>query len=119
MIMSNILDAVGTFHIFSKMYGLTVFSVNPKNFLVEITIFDFIFYFSTITFHVCCYINFWRSFTVFDTHSSEIVNLTIPILISVGMAIQFINVISQFFLRFRIYEIFQRLMAVDLKVKCI
>lgn len=113
---SSILNAVASFHTFSKIFGLTVFTVNPKNLQIKISVFDILFYSAAIIFQVCSYIHFWRTFKLLDSHSSEIVNLTVPILICMGMVVQLINTISQFFLKFKIFGIFQNIMDIDLKV---
>lgn len=114
--MANIMDVVAPFHIFSKIGGFTVFTINPKTLKVRLTILDVGIYLLSISVSIWSYISFWEFFSERVSHGSEITNLTLPILVFYDLTVMFINFLSQIFLRFRIAGIFEKFIRVDEKL---
>ena len=114
--MADILDAIGPFHIFSKLCGFTIFSINRVTLRAEITKFDLFLNLFTICCNMFAYAYLFIMFSRVVSLGSEITNLTAPIVYGVGMMLIYGALVSQFLLRQRIASIFQKFVEVDLKV---
>lgn len=114
--MANILDVIGDFHRFSKLCGFTVFTINPKNLKIEFTCSDLFINLCSISINVWFHSNYFYYFSKVKSHGSEIINSTYPILMCISFSIVFFNLISQFFLRFKIVEVIRKFIEVDLEI---
>lgn len=114
--MADILDAIGPFHLFSKLFGLTIFSINRETLRAVITKNDVFLYVFTITCNISVYTYLYNMFASIESLGSEITNITAPIVYGLSMMLVYVTIISQFLLRQRIASIIQKFLEVDFKV---
>lgn len=107
-------------HFMSKLSGLTIFTLNRKNFTTKITIFDFLMILLTITICYQLNINFWKSFS-FNTYylPNKIIKCYFPIVLYGKFLVNIISMIWTGVCRKKIAELFREIQEIDEMVKCL
>lgn len=106
-------------HFMSKLSGLTIFTLNRKNFTTKITIFDFLMILLTITICYQLNINFWKSFS-FNTYylPNKIIKCYFPIVLYGKFLVNIISMIWTGVCRNQIAALFREIQEIDEMVKC-
>lgn len=110
-------DAVLPVHSVSKLSGLTIFSINPKNFEPTFSKLDLVLIIMTILINYQLNNFFWSLFNLSSRYNSPIIKTSLPILYYGKYLINVLSIIWSIAMRKKIAKLLQMFHDVDKMVK--
>ena len=109
----NFYDVVFPLHLVSKMSGITIFSIDPENYITRIGKIDAFLLGVTVAIHF--YINkvFWSSLTFTSHYQSTIIKTSLPILLCGKFWMNILCILWSFLERKKISKILRMIQEVD------
>lgn len=114
--MSSFLDVISSYQRVSKFFGFTVFMINREELSVHTSILDKIWLTLTSIYNILVIFVFWNNFNSVKRYESEIMKFSMPIILSISLIFNLINLIANFLMRHKIGDLLFQFVKIDKKV---
>ena len=110
-------DVVHPIHLISKLSGISIFTINRKDFKIKFTIYDFLLLVLTSIISFRLNQHFWNSFAFQSRYlQSQIVRAIFPFLLYGKFFINVICMVLSFFFRNKMADFIRKIDEIDFKV---
>lgn len=110
-------DVVHPIHLISKLSGISIFTINRKDFKIKFTIYDFLLLVLTSIISFRLNQHFWNSFSFQSRYlQSQIVRAIFPFLLYGKFFINVICMVLSFFFRNKMADFIRKIDEIDFKV---
>jgi hypothetical protein len=111
--MSSLEDVIFPLHLVSKLSGITLFSINPKDATAKIKFLDLILFLATAV--ICCFAitTYMNDSFCLSLYNSEIIKTSLPILIFGKLMINMLSMVWSILARHQIAKLLRTLNEAD------